>query len=151
MLDLKFIRENLELVRTGVKAKGFEADLDRLMALDADHRKLLAETERLKAERNKANDAVSAKKSKKQDFSAEIDAMKTLSHKIGEIDSKVVDTQSVMQSIMIHIPNIPDKSVQIGSSPTQNKVIKEVGVPKRYAFKPKDHIRSEERRVGKEC
>ena len=91
MLEVKFIRENTDLVKKGAKKKGLSPDIDRLLGLDAERRGLLQEVEALKHTRNLANNEISALKKEGKDASAKIEEMKTVSQKIKEIDAKVAD------------------------------------------------------------
>lgn len=140
MLDLKFIRENPDLVRRGIEAKGGALDLDRLLALDEERRKRLQEVESLKQERNRANDSISRLKRENESAGDLLTAMKTLSQKIEEIDNKVVDIENSIHSILINIPNIPHESVPVSKKLTGNQVIREWGEKKRFEFKPLDHL-----------
>jgi len=139
MHDLKFIRENSEAVKNGIKAKGYSLDLDPLLACDEKRRRLLQEVESLKHERNKANDEISTAKRSGSDAKETIDAMRGISQKISEIDAKVADIDSEMLNIALRIPNIPHKTVPVGDAKS-NKIVKEWGVIPQFDFTPKNHI-----------
>jgi len=140
MLDIKFIRTNLDAVKKGVAAKNVTIDFDEILALDDVRRKTITEAESLRAEQNKANEIISAKLRKKESAGDEIESMKSISHKIKEFELKMGDIDSELTKKLLFIPNIPEKSVPIGTNPAQNKVIKEVGVPKKHTFKAKNHV-----------
>ena len=89
MLDLKFIRENKKLVEASIRNRGIKLDLDEFLRLDEEHRKLLIEVEGLKAERNKANDEISALMKSKKNPKELIDKMKVVSQKIANLEEKV--------------------------------------------------------------
>lgn len=139
MLDIKFIRENRELVKEGIKSKNQKIDIDELLSLDEERRKLLTEVETLKAQRNKANDEISAAMKEKKNPKAIIDNMKVVSQKIAEIDKKVGEIGEKIDKIVYIIPNLPDKSVPIGS-PEANKIVKSWGENPKFSFKPKTHM-----------
>ncbi len=139
MLDLKFIRENRELVKEGMKAKNQKIDIDELLMLDEDRRKLLGEVEALKADRNKANDQISTLMKEKKNAKEIIEKMKVVSQKISELDVKVGELDQKIEKITYIIPNIPDKSVPIGS-PEANKIVKSWGENPKFNFKPKTHM-----------
>ncbi len=141
MLDIKLIREQTELVKQGLKRKGVKPEgLDALLALDSERRNLIQEVDGLKANRNKANDAISQAKKQGKSSDALINDMKSISQKIGNIDTKVVEICDKIGNIIYNIPNIPDKSAPDGSGANSNKVAREWGKTPKFPFKPKDHI-----------
>ncbi len=140
MLDIKFIRTNLDAVKKGVASKNVTIDFDEILVLDDARRKVITETETLRAEQNRANDIISAKLRKKESAETEIASMKSISHKIHDLDVKMGGIDKILAIKLLYVPNIPDSTVPNGSNPTQNKVIKEVGVPKKHTFKAKNHV-----------
>ena len=127
MLDLKFIRENPDLVRKGLAAKLSKVDLDRLLALDQERRSLLKEVEALKEERNKANDRISQLKKAGSPLDTNLTPLKSLSQKIKEIDKKVGEIESDIYIQQSYIPNIPHDSVKISRDTSGNKIVREWG------------------------
>ena len=99
MLDLKFIRENAELVRKTLSAKPSKVDLDRLLVLDQERRTLLKEVETLKEERNQANDQISQLKREGKPVEAVLSSMKSSSQKIDEIDKKVGSIDKFIEDV----------------------------------------------------
>ncbi|OGW84252.1 MAG: serine--tRNA ligase [Omnitrophica bacterium GWA2_52_8] len=142
MLDLKFIRENPDLVREGLAAKNNPFEIDRLLEQDADRRRLLLEVEELKSKRNKANLEIAALKKSGQadDAQAAIEAMKTISQKIKDIDEEVGKLDEEIDNLMYEIPNFPEKDVPRGPGNSANKVVRTWGTPKKHLFKAKDHL-----------
>jgi len=140
MLDIKFIRENTDAVKEALKNRNIKnIDIDELMRIDEEYRKSLAEAEELKAERNKANDEISSYMKAKKNPKEIIDKMKAVSQKIAELDKKVGELSQKIDDFRYSIPNIPDKSVPIGS-PANNKIVKSWGEKRNFDFKPKSHI-----------
>jgi seryl-tRNA synthetase len=139
MLDIKFIRENRDQVKEGIKSKNQKIDIDELLAIDEEHRKLLTEVETLKAERNKANNEISALMKEKKNPKEIIDRMKAVSQKIADLDLKVGELDQKLDKMMYVVPNLPDKSVPIGS-PEANKIVKSWGDNPKFSFKPKTHM-----------
>lgn len=140
MLDLKFIRENQDTVIKGVKAKGVELNLKELLALDAERRDLLQTVEELKHKRNTANERISLLKRKGEDPKEEIEGMKTMSHKIKDLDGLVGEVDSKIQVLLLNIPNLPHNSVPVGPGPKFNKVVRTCQEPPKFSFEPKSHI-----------
>ena len=140
MLDLKFIRENTDLVRKTLSAKLAKVDLDQLLALDQKRRSLLQEVEALKEERNRANDQISKLKREGKSVEEILSSMKSTSQKIDEIDNKVGDIDSIIFSIQSYIPNIHHESVPISKNASGNQVVREGGAERKPASaKPRDH------------
>lgn len=139
MLDLRYIRQNPELVREMLKNRGEEAPLDELLELDEQRRALLTEVEQLKAKRNAVSDQVAKLKREKQDASALIEEMKVVSQTIKEYDEqlRVIDEQ--LRDRQLRIPNIPHESVHVGAGEEDNKEIRRWGEPQSFGFEPKPH------------
>ncbi|MBU3911566.1 MAG: serine--tRNA ligase [Candidatus Omnitrophica bacterium] len=132
MLDIKFIRENPDIVKKSIKDRNLKIDMDQLLKLDADKRKFLMESEELKAEKNKAS------KGGRPD-SVVIEKMKSISQKISDLDNKVEEIDKNIQDFELNIPNIPHKSIPIGPSDA-NKVVRSYGKKRKFDFNPKNHI-----------
>ncbi|MCX5679221.1 MAG: serine--tRNA ligase [Candidatus Omnitrophica bacterium] len=139
MLDIKFIRDNKDLVKEGIKNRGQKINIDEFLDLDESRRKLLTEVEALKNQRNKANDEISAIIKEKKNPKEFIDKMKGVSQKIAELDKKVEEVQQKVDKIIYIIPNIPDKSLPIGGAES-NKIVKSWGKNPTFSFNPKNHI-----------
>lgn len=139
MLDLKFIRENRDLVKESLKNRKLTIDIDELCALDEERRKLLSEVEELKAKRNKANDEITALMKQKKNPKEIIGEMKGVSLKIADFDKKVEEIEQKIAKFIYAIPNIPDKSVPVGG-PESNKIVRSWGKNPTFDFNPKNHI-----------
>src|SRR3989338_273090 len=105
MLDLKFIRDNKEVVKQAIKNRGMTLDIEELLRLDEEHRKLLVEVEGLKSERNKANDEITALMKAKKNSKDIISKMKIVSQKIANFDKKVDEISEKVGKIRYLIPN----------------------------------------------
>ncbi len=127
MLDIKFIRENLDLVEKGVKNKGAKVDIDKIVKLDKERRKLIQEIESLKAEKNKLG-----VKDKKQG--------KEIKDKIKKIEPELQKVEKDLNKLMFQVPNLPLDDVPVGRDEKDNKVIKKWGQPKAGQPKPKDYL-----------
>jgi len=136
MLDIKFIRENPDIVKAAIKNRDLKLDIREVLDLDSERRKSLVEVEGLKAEKNTIS-----KKGKPD--KAIIDKMKGLSLKVDDLDKKVEEIDKKLGNLMLYIPNIPDNSIPIGG-PENNKEIKKWGDCRKFNFKPKTHIEIDE-------
>ncbi len=139
MLDIKFIRENSQIVKQALKSRNSDLNIDDLLTLDEERRKLLVEVENLKAQRNKANDEISLLMKEKKNPKPIIEGMKVVSQKIGELDKKVGEIDEKLTKIVYIIPNIPDKSVPVGG-PEANRIVKSWGKTPTFDFNPRTHI-----------
>ncbi len=125
MLDIKFIRENVEVVKKSAIGKGFDINfLDELLRLDKDRRTLLGEIETLNAERKKNTDKEKGKEIKEL---------------LGKKETEFRLISEKFDDLMLRVPNLSADDVKIGS-PEKNEVIKTVGEIPKFNFKPKDHV-----------
>ena len=108
MLDLKFIRENLEVVKNKLSQRNSDIDLDRLVEIDLKRREIIQEVETLRNERNTVSEIIAAKKKEKKDASNEISRMKEVSQKIKEVDTTREEIEATLRDLLLRIPNLPD-------------------------------------------
>jgi seryl-tRNA synthetase len=139
MLDIKFIRENLDIVKMAATKKHIKVDLDRLMLVDASRRELMSSVEAKKAEQNRVSaDIVGAQDPVvKQQLIAEMQELKA---EITQDEEKLKPILQEWQDLMLQVPNIPDMSVPDGASDADNVEIKTWGIKPRFSFEPKDHV-----------
>ena len=139
MLDIKLIREERDTVKRALKDRAIELDLDKILSLDSERRKLVAEVEQLKCERNKSSEEIGRLLREKKDASKLMAEMKIISQKIKDIDSKVGQIGEELGKLMLLVPNIPHSSVPVGPGQKANKIVKEWGKIKKFSFKPRTH------------
>jgi seryl-tRNA synthetase len=139
MLDLSFVRENLDLVKQKMRERGLADTLGDFEALDRERRKFLAEAESRKARRNKVSDEIAALKKQRQDASALIAEMKKLGSEIAEFDERAKAYDEKLRDSLRNIPNIPHLDVPVGHSAADNREIRRWGEPRRFDFEPQAH------------
>ena len=139
MLDLGFVRDNLELVKRKMHERGFRDTLEDFESLDRQRRQLLLEGEGRKARRNKVSDEIAALKKQKQDASPLITEMKQLKTEIDEFDAKAETAESTLRELLKNIPNLPHASVPVGKGAGDNEEIRRWGAPRQFDFEPKPH------------
>ena len=139
MLDLTFIRENKDLVRNHLKIRAPKLDFDEFLRLDQMRREDLKNLDDLRAQKNKANDEISQLLKAKKDPKEMIAAMKLISQKIGEWETRTGDIEKKVTDILMVIPNIPHASVNPGADSSQNLEVSHWGEPKKLSFKPREH------------
>ncbi len=139
MLDLKFIRENPEIVKKGLLAKRVMVDVEGLLRLDEERRSLLVQLDDLRSQKNQANDTITQLLKEKKDPKSKIAAMKTIAQAIDQLEPQLKDIDLKIDQALLTIPNLPHASVPVGGS-EKNAIIRTWGQPKGFAFKPKSHI-----------
>jgi seryl-tRNA synthetase len=139
MLDLAFVRDNLELVKQRMRDRGLPDILGDFETLDRERRKFLVEAESRKARRNKVSDEIAALKKRKQDASALIAEMKQVGGEIAELDARAKDLDERVRQLLANIPNVPHSSVPVGRGPTDNQEVRRWGQPRQFDFQPKAH------------
>ena len=141
MLDIKFIRENPDAVRKAVKERGLDLDLDALLRLDAEKRKLIVEMEELKRKKNLLSEEIAkmmmGEKAGAKDL---VSNAKALSQKIAKMKEKVGELEPKVANLLLNVPNICHKSVPIGFGPRNNKVIRSWGKPLKANFKLRNQL-----------
>ena len=142
MLDIKFIRDNLELCKTAAKNKNRVVEWEKLLQLDDRRRELIRQVETLRAERNEisSQSAVSAKgRSAFGGRSSQLRG-KEIKGELKKLEEELRTVEQEFTQLMYTVPNVPDKSVPVGKDSTGNVEIKKWGEPTKFSFKPKDHI-----------
>ncbi len=139
MLDVKFIRDNQELVRKALRDRNSDIDITPVIELDSERRNLLAAVEDLKRQRNEASKAIGEKKRRKEDASAEMSEMKKVSDEIEALDAAVRAKDEELRNLLLVIPNVPHSSVPVGKSEEDNPVVRTWGTPREFSFAPKSH------------
>ncbi len=138
MLDIKFIRENLDIVKLAAKKKHITIDLDRLVAVDDSRRELMSKMEEKKAEQNKVSGEIAtAEAGRREELIAKMQGLKA------EIQTEEEALKPIMeewQALMLQVPNVPDMSVPDGDSDADNVEIKTWGDKPKFDFEPKSHI-----------
>lgn len=139
MLDIKFIRENPDLVKMAAAKKRIEFDVDALVALDQKRLALLQEIEAMRTEQNRVSGEISKTGSAGAVASVR-DEMKKLKEKMQEKEEEHKGVMKEWRMMMLGVPNIPDFSVPEGASDKENQEVKTWGEIPKFDFEPKNHI-----------
>lgn len=139
MLDLKFVRDNVERVREMLRNRHQDLDLQPLLGLDEDRRRVLREVEELKHRRNVASEEISQLKRSKKDATSQIEEMKDVSQRIKVLDQELATIEQEFRDILLLIPNMPHESVVVGADEKDNPVVKTWGEPPGFDFDPLPH------------
>ena len=139
MLDIKFIKENKDIVKTAAEKKHIKIDIDRLIEIDNKRRKMVTEFEKKKAEQNTASEQI-ARITDESERKHLIIKMKMLKEVIAGNEAELKEIIKEWRYLMARVPNIPDMSVPEGEDDADNKEIKKWGEIKEFDFEPKNHI-----------
>ena len=139
MLDIRWIRSNADEVKTYLANRNNDFDIEPLLSLDEEKRKLLSETEELKAKRNEGSRKVGMAKSKGEDAAELMEEMRVIGDRIRDIDGILAEIEEKMNNMLLSIPNRPHDSVPVGKDENDNPVVRRWGEPKSFAFEPKAH------------
>ena len=139
MLDLSFVRDNLEFVKQKMGERGLGDSLANFEAIDRERRKFLVEAETRKARRNKVSEEIAALKKAKQDASVLIAEMKQVGAEIQQLDEQAKQYDEQLQELLRNIPNVPHTSVPVGRGPEDNQEVRRWGQPRQFDFEPKAH------------
>ncbi|MEA2174147.1 MAG: seryl-tRNA synthetase [Blastocatellia bacterium] len=143
MLDLNFVRENLDKVRAALEARNFPtAALDDFAEADALRRRVIAESDKLNAERNTASREIGAlmKERKSEEAEARRSAVGQLKERIAGLDRAREEAEVRMHELLSTLPNIPHESVPVGTDEVANLEVRRWGAPPVFDFEPKDHV-----------
>ncbi len=133
MLDIKYIRENPEIVKEGIKNKNEKDTVDEILALDKDRRDLLQKAEELKAQRNKVSQEIGKLKKAGENADDVMAEMKNVSDEIKELDNQIREVEEKLNEMMLWVPNLPHNSTPIGKSAANNIEVKQ-WLPEGFLF-----------------
>ena len=140
MLDIKFIRNNIELVRQAIRNKNEKADLDALLEIDEQRSYLQFAFDNLKAHQNSVSSLIAQKKKTGESIENELQAMTKTAEEIKALSAQLSVVNEKLERMLLTIPNIPQEDVPVGRDESSNKIVKVWGEPKQFSFTPKDHL-----------
>jgi seryl-tRNA synthetase len=139
MLDIKFIRENVDKIKTGVANKQMDASLvDRVLELDENRRSLMQQVQELQAKRNGV--AEKMKDPQIADRSSLIEDGKRIKEELQTKEPELEKVEKEYLDVLNQIPNLPADDVKVGKDDSENEEIKKWGEPSNFDFEPKDHL-----------
>ncbi len=138
MLDIKFIRENPDLIKEAARKKAVSFNVDELISIDDARRNALLAFEEARSEQNKLSDEVA--KASPEARAAMVEALKPLKEKVQKLEEEVREITKQWQHLMLEVPNVPDMSVPEGKGEEDNVETKVWGERPAFGFTPKDHV-----------
>ena len=139
MLDLKFVRENPDIVTEALKKRNSGITLDSFLSLEEERRGLLVEVEEKKARRNSASKEVGRMKQAGENAEPLMEEMRELGREIADLDERLREVESELENCLLNIPNIPHQSVPYGISDADNSEVRRYGEPRVFDFPVKSH------------
>ncbi|HEV8588129.1 MAG TPA: serine--tRNA ligase [Pyrinomonadaceae bacterium] len=143
MLDLNYVRDNLDAVRAALEKRGMAMTaLDDFAAADAERRGVIAESDQLNSERNAASREIGAlmKDGKREEADARRKQVNELKERIAQLDAARDEAEKRVRELLSTLPNIPHESVPVGKDESANQEIRRWGTKPEFGFEPKDHV-----------
>ena len=139
MLDLKLIRENLEVVEKALAHRNYDFDLSRILTLDKEFRSDNAQAESIRAQRNEVAGNIARAKRNGEDVTQLVTLGSELGDRLAKIEGVLQEKEKALFDMLHVIPNIPHETVPVGPNENHNVVIKQWGDVRRFGFKPQAH------------
>ena len=143
MLDINFVRANLDLVRTKLGTRGFPLDtLDRFSSLDAGRRELVRRRDDLNATRNTESQEIGKlmQSGRREEAESRRQYVRDIAGQIAAAEAELTAVEAELSELMVGIPNLPHDSVPVGTDESANQEMKCWGEPPKFAFEPRDHV-----------
>lgn len=138
MIDLKKLRENKAEYAAGFRKKHVNVNVDRVLELDEDHRKMIVDVEAMRAEKNAVSREIASLPGAERD--KKISEMKKLGDKLDTDEVQLGKIADKLKELLVQLPNPPHESVPDGKDDEDNEVLRTWGEPRKFDFEPKDHL-----------
>lgn len=139
MLDTKFIREGLSILKAALANRGVELDLEALLVTDSEWRELTTRIQELRHKQNRVSDEISRLKREGRSLESYLEEMRKVKADIAALEQDQQRLEQRRHELLLGIPNIPHGSVPVGKDSQDNKEVRRWGEPPRLKFKPKPH------------
>src|SRR3989344_5332481 len=136
MLDIKFIRENPDIVKEAIQKKHVDFDLDKFLALDGERKTLLREIEELRAKQNILSEKI-PKTGDEREKNSYLEVSRQIKERLTNREDEFKNKDAEWKKAMLEIPNVPDPTVPEGASDAENVEIRQWGKLKNFKFRPK--------------
>jgi seryl-tRNA synthetase len=143
MLDINYVRANLDLVRKKLESRNFPLEaISRFTELDERRRALIGQRDELNATRNRESQEIGKlmKAGQKEDAESRRAAVRDLGDKIAATESELAAIESDLNNLLVTLPNLPGDSIPVGKDESANQEIKRWGEPPKFDFEPRDHV-----------
>ncbi len=139
MLDLKYIKNNLDAVKKGMEKRGANIDFSDFLENEKHQKALLLNIEELRSQRNTVSDDIAQMKKSGEDAQPSIDRMRSVSETIKSLDKELTAVKHTLHDFLIALPNLPHDDVPKGKDESQNRLERTIGIPRQFDFDIKDH------------
>jgi len=139
MLDARFVRENIDVIKSALEKRNADIDLTEFLGLEAERLKLLRESEELRNKRNVVSEAIGKLKRERKDADHLVKEMKGVADRIKEIDEVLKIIEEKTNLFLLTIPNIPNHSVPVGKDENENVEVRKWGTPRQFDFQALNH------------
>lgn len=139
MLDLKFVRNNIDLLKEKLLQRGSDLSLDEFIAVDGERRKIIQDVEDLRNRRNFVSKEVGRLKKEGQKAEHLMEEMRVVNDRIKEMEIVLEEKETALSAIILSVPNIPHPGVPIGKDSRDNPVAKRWGDIRQFDFEPRSH------------
>ncbi|MDJ0782799.1 MAG: serine--tRNA ligase [Desulfosarcinaceae bacterium] len=139
MLDIKLVRQNIQEVEAGLAKRGMHPDMAAFNDADDNRRKILAELESLRHQRNVVSDEIAALKKRGENAEAMVTEMRTVAGRIKELEKEIQTHEAFIDTFMLGLANLPHSSVPEGHDETQNTLVKTEGTPPQFENEAQAH------------
>jgi len=139
MLEIKFVRENLARVQEALRNRQVNADLKSFQDVESKRRSVLLEVEGLRHRRNVVSEQIAEMKKNKTDATGLVGEMREVSSRIKALDKLLSEYDEEINRKLLELPNLPHETVPVGKDSSANPVVKQVGAPPVFEFKPRAH------------
>jgi seryl-tRNA synthetase len=140
MFDIKLLRSDPDAVCEALRKRGAAIDLDAILEVDAQRRKMVYDMEQLRAEQNRAGQEIAQRKRTNEDATDAIAAMTAIKAQIAVIEEQVREADIRLDEFLMTLPNVPDASLPEGKDSSANRLERRWGEPRTFDFEPKDHV-----------
>ena len=140
MLDIQLLRNDPAGVATRLATRGFTFDVAAFERIEAERKEIQTRTQELQAKRNTASKQIGAAKAKGENADALMRQVASLGEELASLEQRLTDVQERMRAIVLAMPNLPHASVPVGRSDADNVEVRLWGTPRKFDFKPKDHV-----------
>jgi seryl-tRNA synthetase len=139
MLDLQFIRDHLDAVKANCTNRNVQVDVDRVVQLDDERKRLVQETQTIQQRQNELSKLIPKEKdsAKKQEL---IQQGRSLREQVADLEARSKQIEADLRSVLVTIPNMSHPDAPVGTTAADNKVLSRWGEPRKFDFAPKDHV-----------
>jgi len=139
MLDLAYLRDNLDTARERLAHRGFSLDVETFQRLDGQRKRFIQEFETLKQTQKSSNDEIARLKRAKEDASAQLNDLKVVADRLKIVQTSMGAAEEALTQFLAVIPNLPDPACPIGPGEAENVTVRTWGETSKFDFEPKAH------------